>query len=125
MRPILAIQALALLAAICAAAPVSRAATDCTADVTAKEGIDQVTDEAVIKVFAVEASTREACAKVYVDFVVTERLFNGEEITSTHRGWRKVTSDGTLYKVNYRIARDTTITNWEFKVAKCVVCGTE
>jgi hypothetical protein len=113
------------LAAIAAVAPRPRAATECTATVDAKEATDQVTDEAIIKVYAVQAETREACAKVYVDFVVTERLFNGEVITSKHRGWRKVTSDGTLYKVNYRIAKDSTITDWKFVVARCVVCGTE
>jgi peptide methionine sulfoxide reductase MsrB len=86
---------------------------------------DQVTDEAIIKVFAVEVDTKEACAKVYVDAVTTERLFDGEEITSTHRGWRKVANHTSSYKVNYRIAKDTTLVDAKFKVARCVVCGTE
>src|SRR5262245_3116727 len=103
----------------------AKAATECKAEVRARPGIDQVTDEAVTKVFAVEIDTQEACAKVYVDVVVTERLFDGEEITSTRRGSRKVTNHVSTHKVNFRIAKDSTLVASTFKVAKCVVCGTE
>ena len=115
---------LACAAAAALAVPAARAAT-CKAEVRAQEKTDLVTDEAITKVYAVEAETDVDCAKVYVDFVVTERLFNGETITSTHRGWRKVSAPATTYKANYRIDKDTTITDWSFKVVKCVVCGTE
>jgi hypothetical protein len=96
---------------------------DCTADVRATPRTDQITDEAIIKVWAVEVDTQEDCATVYGDLIVTERLFDGEEITSTHRGSRKVSSHGTTYKINYRIAKDSTLTKWEFKVSRCVPCG--
>lgn len=119
--PILA----ALGVGLALAAPAARAADACEAQLNPKEATDQVTDEAITKVYAVEVSTNVDCAKVYVDFVVTERLFNGEEITSKHRGWRKISTDGTIYKANYRIAKDTTITDWKFQVVRCVVCGTE
>ena len=124
MRLIRIVQVFALVAAIPALAPSTRA-KDCQADVRPTAKSDQVTDEAIIKVWAVEADTQEDCAKVYVDLTTTERLFNGEEITTTHRGWRKVDSHTGTYKVNYRIARDSTLTDWKFKVARCVVCGTE
>jgi len=124
MRPIRIVQVFALVAALAALAPTARAA-ECQADVRATAKSDQVTDEAIIKVWAVEADTREDCAKVYADLITTERLFNGEEITSTHRGWRKVDSHTSTYKVNYRIAKDSTLVDWKFKVARCVVCGTE
>jgi hypothetical protein len=119
------IPVLVAMAAIAAAAPSPRAATECKAEVRATEKSDEVTDEAITKVFAVEVDTDVDCAKVYVDFTVTERLFNGEEITSKHRGWRKISSDGTQYKADYRIARDSTVQDWKFEVARCVVCGTE
>jgi len=101
------------------AAPVT-----CTADVRATPRSDEVHDQFVDKVFAVEIETKEPCAKVYVDFTTTERLFDGEVITSTTRGWRKVTTS-TTYKTTYRIARDTDLLDAKFKVARCVVCGTE
>jgi len=57
---------------------------------------------------------------------VTERLFNGEEITSPRRNWRKVTSEsGRTAQVTYRMARDSNLVKWEVKLARCVVCGTE
>jgi hypothetical protein len=115
---------LALLVAIPMLAPSARAA-GCTAQVRATAKSDQITDEAIIKVWAVEVDTQESCAKVYVDAVVTERLFNGEVITSTRRGWRKVSNHTSTYKVNYRIAKDSTLTDWKFNVSSCVVCGTE
>jgi len=116
---------LALVAAIAWLTSFTRAATECKADVRATPRSDQSSDEAITKVWAVEVDTQESCAKVYVDAVVTERLFDGEEITSTHRGWRKVTNHTSTYKVNYRIARDSTLTASTFKVSRCVVCGTE
>lgn len=119
------VQSFALLSAIPLLAPSALAATECTAEVQATPGSDQITDEAITKVYGVSVTTSESCAKVYVDVVVTERLFNGEEITSTRRGWRKVTNQNSTYKVNYRIARDSTLVDAKFKVARCVVCGTE
>lgn len=119
------VRTFALVGAIPLLAPSALAATECEAAVRATAKSDQVSDVAVTKVFAVEVDTQEACAKVYVDVVVTERLFDGEEITSTRRGWRKVTNNTSTYRVDYRIARDSTLTNWTFKVARCVVCGTE
>jgi len=124
MRLIRIVQTIAFAAAIPALAPFTHA-TSCQANVRPTVKSDQVTDEAIIKVWAVEADTQEQCAKVYVDLITTERLFDGEEITSTHRGWRKVDNHTATYKVNYRIAKDSTLTHWEFKVAKCAVCGTE
>ena len=112
-------------AAIPVLTPSARAATECTANVRATAKSDQTFSDSILKVFAVEVDTQEDCAKVYADFIVTERLFNGEEIKSTHRGWRKVSSHTDTYKVNYRIAPDTTVTDWKFQVARCVVCGTE
>ncbi|HEX6850800.1 MAG TPA: hypothetical protein VF139_05275 [Candidatus Polarisedimenticolaceae bacterium] len=125
MRRFPSFPAVVALAAIATAAPSSWAATECKAEVRATEKTDQVTDEAITKVYAVEVDTDVDCAKVYVDFTVTERLFNGEEITSKHRGWRKVSSEGTLYRADYRIAKDSTIKDWKFEVFRCVVCGTE
>lgn len=125
MKLIRVVQALSLMAAIPLLAPSVRAATACTAEVRATAKSDQISDEAITKVWAVEVDTQEACAIVYVDAVVTERLFDGEEITSTIRGSRKVSNHASTQKVNYRIARDSTLLNWKFKVARCVVCGTE
>ena len=115
---------LALAAAIPCLAP-SAQASGCTAQVRATPRADQISDEAITKVWAVEVDTQASCAKVYVDVVVTERLFDGEVITSTRRGWRKVSNHTSTHKVNYRIARDSTLTDWKFNVASCVVCGTE
>ena len=115
---------LAVFAAIPFLTPSSQAA-GCTAQVRATAKSDQITDEAIIKVWAVEVDTQEACAKVYVDAVVTERLFNGEVITSTRRGWRKVSNHTSTYKVNYRIAKDSKLTDWKFNVTSCVPCGSE
>lgn len=125
MRVLRIVQSFALVAAIPVLAMPAHAATSCQAEVRATPRSDQVTDEAVTKVFAVEVDTKEACAKVYVDFVVTERLFDGEVITSTIRGFRKVANHTSTYKLNYRIARDSTLNKWEFKVHSCDVCGTE
>jgi hypothetical protein len=119
------VPSLALAAAIPLFAPAASAATECKAEVRATVRSDQSSDEAITKVWAVEVDTQESCAKVYVDAVVTERLFTGEEITSTHRGSRKVSNHTSTFKVNYRIARDSTLVSSTFKVARCVVCGTE
>ena len=115
---------LGVVAAIFTFAPSARA-TECTADVRSTPGVDQITDEVVTKVFLVEVDTQEACATVYVDATITERLFDGEEITSTRRGSRKVSNHASTQKVNLRIARDSTLVSTSFKVARCVVCGTE
>jgi len=114
----------ALMAAIPWLTPTAQSA-ECTAQVRATAKSDQISDEATTKVWAVEVDTQESCAKVYVDAVVTERLFNGEVITSTRRGYRKVSNHTSTYKVNYRIARDSTLTDWKFKVTSCVPCGSE
>jgi hypothetical protein len=113
------------VAALAMTAVSARAATPCTATVHARPAQDQVTSDSLIKVWAVDVDTQVDCAKVYVDGTVTERLFDGEEITVTRRGWRKVSTLTETYKVNYTIAKDSTLTDWNFKVAKCVVCGTE
>jgi hypothetical protein len=118
------VQTIALVAVIPLLTPSAQAA-GCTAQVRATAKSDQISDEAITKVWAVEVDTQESCAKVYVDAVVTERLFDGEVITSTRRGSRKVSNHTSTYKVNYRIARDSTLTASTFKVASCVVCGTE
>jgi hypothetical protein len=125
MKPIRIVQTVALVAAIPVLAPYARAATTCQAEVRATAKSDQISDEAITKVWAVEIDTQESCAIVYVDAVVTERLFDGEEITSTRRGSRKVSNHTSTHKVNYRIARDSKLTDAKFTVARCVVCGTE
>jgi hypothetical protein len=125
MRSLRVVQSLALVALASSLWPSARAATECKAEVRATPASDQLSDEAVTKVFAVEIDTQETCAKVYVDAVVTERFFNGEEVTSTRRGSRKVTNHVNTHKVNLRIARDSTLVDAKFKVARCVVCGTE
>jgi hypothetical protein len=113
-----------LVVGVTALAPSISAATECGADVRARLTREETRDEVKETTFAVEIDTREACAKVYVDFTSTERLFNGEEVTTTRRGWRKV-STSTTYGVSYRIAKDSDLVTWKFSVAKCVVCGTE
>jgi hypothetical protein len=125
MRSLRVVPALAFGLVASLVGPTAEAATDCKAEVRTRPGTDQVSDESVTKVFAVEIDTQEQCAKVYVDVVVTERLFNGEEITSTRRGSRKVTNHVSTHKVNFKIARDSTLVSSTFKVARCVVCGTE
>jgi hypothetical protein len=116
MKPVRLVQSIALVAAIPVLASSARAATACKAEVR---------DRYLTKVFAVEIDTEAPCAKVYVDAVVTEQLFNGEEITTTHRGYRDVSNSPSTYKVNLRIARDSKLTDWKFTVNRCVVCGTE
>ena len=113
-----------LAAGLAAQAPSAPAATACGADVRARLTREEIRDEVKETTFAVELDTKEACAKVYVDFTSTERLFNGEEIKTTQRGWRKTTGPVT-YKVSHRIARDSDLTDWKFSVSRCVVCGTE
>lgn len=107
-----------------AATPAVAAGTSCTATVRATQETDEVHDKYVYKVFSVEISTSESCAKVYVDLVTTERLFDGEEITTTSRGFRKVSAH-TTYKVKHQIAKDSSLLKWEFKVHSCLVCGAE
>ena len=111
-------------AAIAALAPNFVSAKDCSAEVRARLTRDEVREEVRAMTFMVDVDTREDCAKVYVDFTSTERLFDGEEITTTRRGWRKATGSIT-YKVDYPFAKDSTVVDWKFKVASCVVCGTE
>jgi len=118
------VPAVVLLAVASMLAP-SVSAAECQAEIRATPRTDQESNEAFTKVWAVEIDTQADCATVYGDLVVTERLFNGEEITSTHRGLRKVTNHNSTYKVNYRIAKDSTLTDWKFKVSRCVPCGSE
>ena len=125
MRPIRAARLLIFVTAVSLAfSPVVVAAVECNAEVRATATTDQVTDESVVKTWAVEIDTPVDCAKVYVDVTLTERLAGGKEITTTQRGWRKVTAHST-YTATHRIAKDSDLTGWEFAVARCVVCGTE
>jgi hypothetical protein len=125
MKLLRIVRSIALVAAIPALASSAWAATECKAEVRATPGSDQLSDRFLTKVFAVEVDTDAPCAKVYVDAVVTEQLFNGEEITTTHRGYRDVSNSPSTYKVNLRIARDSTLTDSKFTVKRCVVCGSE
>jgi hypothetical protein len=106
-------------------ASVTKAATPCDAAVRATPREDQVTSETRIKVWGVNLDTKVECAKVYFDVIVTERLFDGEEITVTDRTWRKSSTLGETFKVDHTIAKDSTVTDWKIKVVRCVVCGTE
>jgi hypothetical protein len=115
----------ATVLAAAAAGPARAVPTPCTASISATERGDQTTSEATIKVWGVNIDAPGPCSKVYFDLVVTERLFDGEEITSTVRSSRDVTGQTTTYKVTYRIAPDTKLVDSKFKVARCVVCGTE
>jgi hypothetical protein len=124
MKPFRIVQSLALVAAIPLLTPSAQSA-ECTARIRATAKSDQISDKAITKVWAVEVDTQESCAKVNADLVVTERLFDGEVITSTHRGYRKVSNHTSTYKVNYRIAKDSTLTDWKFNVTSCVPCGSE
>jgi hypothetical protein len=124
MKPSRIVLSIALVAAIPWLSS-SASATECKAEVRATPGSDQLSDRFLTKVFAVEVDADVPCAKVYVDAVVTEQLFNGEEITTTHRGYRDVSNSPSTYKVNLRIGRDSTLTNSKFTVNRCVVCGTE
>jgi hypothetical protein len=94
----------------------------CTAEAHATERTDDVRDESVGKVFAVQIDTQESCARVDVDFTATERLSDGEEIKVRQRGSRKV-KPGTTYKVSYRVAPGSELLDTEFKVVRCVPCG--
>ena len=94
----------------------------CSAEAHATERSDDVRDESVGKVFAVQIDTRESCAYVDVDFTAIERLSNGEEIKVRRRGSRKV-KPGTTYKVSYRVAPGAELMDTEFKVARCVPCA--
>jgi hypothetical protein len=111
-------------AGLAAEAPSAPAATECRADVRARLAREEIRDQVKDIVFTVEIDTKETCAKVYVDFTATERLFDGEEITTTHRGWRKVTGPVT-YGASHHVARDSDLVDWKFSVSRCVVCGTE
>jgi hypothetical protein len=120
----------ALLYALAAMIPVPASlagvGTPCTADVRLTAKSDQTFSDHITKVWAAEADVQQTCAKLTVDLKVTERLFDGEEITSTHRGERKVNGGGTAtYGVYYNIAPDSTLTDWSYKVVRCVVCGTD
>jgi hypothetical protein len=116
----------AALAALLFGVPATtRAAVDCRGDVRAEFRRDEFSDQYVDKIFLVEVSSSEPCAKVYFDLVTTERLFNGEEITATRRDWRKSTAEVKASPVKYRMARDSQLVKWEVKMVRCVVCGTE
>lgn len=116
----------ACLVTLLGAPPAKAEPVACQADVRGEFRRDEVYDQYVDKVFVVNITSSEACAKVYFDLVTTERLFNGEVITSTHREWRKVTAEPSKASpVKYRIARDSSLVKWEIKLSRCVVCGTE
>ena len=125
MKHLRAVLSIALFVAVPLLSSSASLATECKADVRATPGSDQLSDRFLTKVFAVEVDADVDCAKVYVDAVVTEQLFNGEEITTTHRGYRDVSNSPSTYKVNLKIARDSTLTDYKFTVNRCVVCGTE
>jgi len=98
----------------------------CEADVRGEFRRDQLYDDYIDKYFVITVTSPADCAKVYFDFITTERLFNGEEITSTRREWRKSTAEPSKASpLKYRIARDSTLVKWEVKLAGCVLCGTD
>jgi len=115
----------ALGLALCGIPAAAWAAVDCKADVRAEFRRDDYSDQYVDKIFLVEVSSSEPCAKVYFDLVTTEQLFNGEEITATRREWRKSTDEVKASPIKYRMARDSKLVKWEVKLVRCVVCGTE
>jgi hypothetical protein len=98
----------------------------CEADVRGEFRRDQLYDDYIDKYFVINVTSPADCAKVYFDFITTERLFNGEEITSTRREWRKSTAEPSKASpLKFRIARDSTLVKWEVKLADCVLCGTD
>jgi len=127
MRVLRTLLACAAAAGFLILSPAAKAATPCDATMSAHPGEDQVTSDSDtrIKVWGVNFDTQVGCAKVYFDLTVTETLFDGEEITVTERTWRKTSTLGETFKVNHTIAKDSTLSDWKFKVVQCVVCGTE
>ena len=98
----------------------------CEATVQGDRRVEEVYDNYRDQVFAVQISTRQdACAKVSFDLVVTETLFDGEEITSTQSEWRKVQpGQEPAFKLKFRMARDSSLVHWEIKYRSCEVCAT-
>jgi len=122
-RPLPAV--LAVIAAMLVPA-VLLAAVECRATVRGEYRGKETLGDIVEHTFLVDISSDADCGKVYFDLVITERLFNGEEITLTKRDWRKANRGGTVaYKVTHRTAKDSDLVRWEFKAARCVVCGSE
>lgn len=109
-----------------APAPHARAAEGCTAEVRAAARPDEIAADHIKKLFKIEIDSRQDCAKVYIDATFTERLFNGEEITLTKRDWQKVSGGlTTTYRYEHRIAPDSTLVSFDFKVSRCVLCGSD
>jgi hypothetical protein len=123
-RPV-AWAALALMTAMLAPS-VSSAAVECRGTVRGEYRGKETRGDVVEHTFLADISSDAECGKVYFDLVVTERLFNGEEITLTRRDWRKTNRGVTsAYKISHRTAKDSDLVRWEFRVNTCVVCGTE
>lgn len=114
--------AFAAVAAAALSVPVFVAAGGCTAQVRAQVDRDDIHSNVRQMSFAVDLETPEDCANVQVDFVSTERLFNGEEITSTLRGAVTVRT-WKSYKATYEFDKDSEVVDWRFEVARCAVCG--
>lgn len=105
---------------------VLHAAVECRGTVRGEYRGEETRGDVVEHTFLVDISSDADCGKVYFDLVITERLFNGEQITLTKREWRKVSRGvTTAYKVTHRTAKDSDLVRWEFKPSRCVVCGTE
>ena len=120
------VPAAALLMLLAGAVTAASAAVPCQGTVRGTPGSDKRYTDHLEKVFRVEMTSSAACGLVYVDFVTTESLFNGEQITTTRREWRKVSgSASTVYAFTFPMALDSNLVNWEFKFNRCVVCGTE
>lgn len=117
------VSAILVAAAIAALPPTLVSAEECSAEVQPELDRDRVRQEVREMDFAVEVYTTEPCAEVDVDFISTERLFDGEEITTTHRRRLKVKTSAR-FNITAQFAYDSTVVDWRFKVARCVVCGT-
>ncbi len=118
--------AAALVMLLAGAVTAASAAVPCNATVQGTPGTDKRYTDHLDKVFRVEITSSADCGLVYVDLVTTESLFNGEQITTTRRDWRKVSgSASTVYMFTFPMALDSNLVNWQFKVNRCVVCGTE
>ena len=102
----------------------SQTPTPCQANVSGSYQRTEDFDGGRNAVFVLEITTSAPCALVYFNVTTTERLFNGEEITTTTPMWRKVT-DGEEpgYKVLYKMAQDTNLIDSRVEYDRCELCG--